>query len=132
MRFVRLTVLRLQYPANGQCAVFPIPGLAFKMSSSLWRYRVLASSPIVFGLSPFAVNEATVVQPSQCRKHCSGIDLKSSVCDLLQALHDAVPMHRFERQCLENHEVQSSLRDVGFRHCCSPMRVSYETRFPLG
>jgi hypothetical protein len=90
---------------------------------------VIARLSIVVGTTPLSFDQAFVFQSVKRREHCSRIELECSLGDLLQTLYDPKPMHRYQRERFENHQIKCSLRDIRFcQDAFVPMRNSYKSK----
>ena len=70
-----------------------------------------------FGLGPLRLDPALLLQPVQRRIERSLLDLKRFPGDQLNALGNCPPVLRFERESLQNQQIQGALNEIGrFTH----------------
>ena len=73
---------------------------------------------------PLAGDEPVALEPAERRKKGTRIDLEHAFADLFEPHADAVSMHRFERQRLQNEHVQRAL-DQAARFVFNPHRTPH-------
>jgi hypothetical protein len=71
-----------------------------------------AAAPVVLGRPPVALDQAIALETAQRGKEGAGIDPEHAAADLLEPHADAEPVHRIERQGLQNQHVQRALHQI--------------------
>ena len=92
-------------------------GFALELQTTRTRQRVVLGPTPRGRLAPLGDNPALVLQAMQRRIECAGAHLEHLAGDLLDAKRDAPAVHRLERECLQDQEIQRALEQVsGFTH----------------
>ena len=95
----------------------PVGGFAFELAAARAGQRVELRSPIVLALLPLGGDPAVLLELVQRRIERAVADLQHVVRDLPQALADGKAVQRFEREDLQNQQVESALDEIGgFAH----------------
>src|SRR5215831_4924275 len=80
----------------------PLGCLAFELCAAARSERVVLCAPVIFGGLPHGLDPAGPFESAEGGEERSGIDFENVAADLLDALGDAVAMHRLERERLQN------------------------------
>src|SRR5262249_37636730 len=79
-------------------------------------YRVVLGLPIVLRCAPFAANPTLLLQPEQGGVYGALVQAQQIVTDLFKTSRDTITVERpYNLERFENHEVESALKDFGFR-----------------
>ena len=121
---------RCRRQARLNSAIYSSPGDAFRIlamaevctsqsrASRFSRARpsrgqlVVLRPAVVLGRLPLAGDQPVALQTPQGGEQRSGVHLKHAFADLLEAYTDAVPVHRLERERLQDEHVQGALHQV--------------------
>ena len=85
------------------------------------RQRVVLGPAAGGGLAPLRDNPALVLEPMERWIECAGAHLEHIARDLLDAKRDAPAMHRLERECLQDQQIERALQQL--RRVC-PCRMA--------
>src|SRR6188508_3887997 len=113
-----MTSIRLEDEADRQHDPRPVLLLGRQLLQPRGGDAVVLGAPPFRRLAPLTLDEAVLFQPVQRREQRAGPDDERPAADLLNAVGDADPVPRLERQRLEDEEVERPFHQLRllFRH----------------
>jgi hypothetical protein len=111
------SLLQAHYGSDRPGQPLPMGRLALKMAPSKPRQSVKFRAPPQFTRLPFGGNPPLLLKLVQRRVKRAVTHPQNIAGDLIQTLADRPPMHRLQRQYLQQQQIQRSLNEIGrFTH----------------
>jgi hypothetical protein len=104
----------LQDAADGVGHPGPVLALLGELPAPGPRQAVVLRLPVVVGGVPLGVDPPLLLEAVQRRVERPLVHAQHITRDLLDALRDAPPMHRLERERLQDQHVQRALQQILF------------------
>jgi hypothetical protein len=116
--------------SNGSGLIAPPFGFRRESSPAIGGQGVVCRAPIVFRGALFRPNAARAFHTAQRWQQRSRIHPEDATADLLNPQRNSIPMHRFERQSLQNEHFQSRI-DLLPQEKERERSVSIEAKSPI-
>src|SRR4051812_33459469 len=100
---------RFHNPGDGGDLSVPLFCFALEFAVALLGENVVFSPSVIFCGPPLALNPSRMLQTAKGRKEGAWVHLEYALTDLLKPKADAVPVHRFQIESLQDEHVQSAL-----------------------
>src|SRR5205823_4642515 len=111
---LRRLMSALQDEFHGGGEAFPFVHLVAECATSLPCDGVVPRATVVLGVLPIALDVAAKLEALERWIERALIDVEASARDLSDAEADPPAVHRLERECLEDQQVDATPEDVGF------------------
>src|SRR5215469_2491614 len=106
------SVSRLQNSGDRRELPAPLLGFSFELLTAGFSQAVVFGPAIILSCPPLRLNPSGTLETAERGKEGTGIHLKNAFADLLDAHGNAITVHRFQRQRLQNQHVQCPLHQI--------------------